>query len=265
MTAASGVLLFFFFFPGKRREWGRGEKNSLDVCVCVLSLRRCFWSAWFLDHKSDDPNLSDPFVCADDLPFWRRPLLLGFCWWLRSFEEAWIDSRRAFVSSQPRRPSWNSVPCKKQQLRVVQQSDRGPENMKFGKTYSEYIDKHARNRLSGCSNVEFKRLKKLLKKCPLQDHGSTPASVASSASVAAASSSSPCELLLSQTTSFPASSADDQTWKMTQKDGSCLDSSTVSSGCPSSCPGEDQESFLRLSILLLLPRGMLYLCIVASW
>jgi hypothetical protein len=31
---------------------------------------------------------------------------------------------------------------------------------------------------------------------------------------------------------------------MTQKDGSCLDSSTVSSGCPSSCPGEDQESFL---------------------
>jgi hypothetical protein len=60
--------------------------------------------------------------------------------------------------------------------------------------------------------------------------------------------------LLSQTTSFTASSADDQTWKMTQKDGSCLDSSTVSSGCPSSCPGEDQESFLRLSILLLLPR-----------
>ncbi len=137
--------------------------------------------------------------------------------------------------------------------------------MKFGKIYSEYIDKHARNRLSGYSYVEFKRLKKLLKKCPLQDHGSTPASVASSASVAAASSSSPCELLLSQTTSFTASSADDQTWKMTQKDGSCLDSSTVSSGCPSSCPGEDQESFLRLSILLLLPRGMLYLCLVASW
>ncbi len=137
--------------------------------------------------------------------------------------------------------------------------------MKFGKTYSEYIDKHARNRLSGCSYVEFKRLKKLLKKCPLQDHGSTPASVASSASVAAASSTSPCELLLSQTTSFTASSADDQTRKMTQKDGSCLDSSTVSSGCPSSCPGEDQESFLRLSILLLLPRGMLYLCLVASW
>ncbi len=120
--------------------------------------------------------------------------------------------------------------------------------MKFGKTYSEYIDKHARNRLSGCSYVEFKRLKKLLKKCPLQDHGSTPASVASSASVAAASSTSPCELLLSQTTSLTASSADDQTWKMTQKDGPCLDSSTVSSGCPSSCPGEDQESFLRLSI-----------------
>ncbi|KAH9565863.1 hypothetical protein CY35_04G099600 [Sphagnum magellanicum] len=109
--------------------------------------------------------------------------------------------------------------------------------MKFGKTYSEYIDKHARNRLSGCSYVEFKRLKKLLKKCPLQDHGSTPASVASSASVAAASSTSPCELLLSQTTSLTASSADDQTWKMTQKDGPCLDSSTVSSGCPSSCPG----------------------------
>jgi E3 ubiquitin-protein ligase BAH len=41
--------------------------------------------------------------------------------------------------------------------------------MKFGKTYSEYVEKNGRNRLSGCSYVEFKRLKKLLKKCPLHD------------------------------------------------------------------------------------------------
>jgi len=44
------LLAFYFFSSGKRREWGRGEKNSLDVCVCLLSLRRCFCSAWFLDH-----------------------------------------------------------------------------------------------------------------------------------------------------------------------------------------------------------------------
>lgn len=39
--------------------------------------------------------------------------------------------------------------------------------MKFGKTYTEYIESDIQNRLSGCSYDEFKQLKKVLKRCTL--------------------------------------------------------------------------------------------------
>lgn len=38
--------------------------------------------------------------------------------------------------------------------------------MKFGKTYTEYIERESHSQLLGCSYVEFKRLKKVLKSCP---------------------------------------------------------------------------------------------------
>jgi hypothetical protein len=39
--------------------------------------------------------------------------------------------------------------------------------MKFGKAYTEYIERESHSHLLGCSYVEFKRLKKVLKRCPL--------------------------------------------------------------------------------------------------
>ncbi|KAL2628956.1 hypothetical protein R1flu_013642 [Riccia fluitans] len=41
--------------------------------------------------------------------------------------------------------------------------------MKFGKKYSIFIETEAKRMLPECSSVEFKRLKKLLKKCSLHD------------------------------------------------------------------------------------------------
>ncbi|XP_024392630.1 probable E3 ubiquitin-protein ligase BAH1-like [Physcomitrium patens] len=41
--------------------------------------------------------------------------------------------------------------------------------MKFGKTYTEFIEKEASVQLAGCSYVEFKKLKKVLKKCTMHD------------------------------------------------------------------------------------------------
>ncbi|CAK9206679.1 unnamed protein product [Sphagnum troendelagicum] len=95
--------------------------------------------------------------------------------------------------------------------------------MKFGKTYSEYIEKYGRNRLSGCSYVEFKRLKKLLKKCPLHD-----------THTAGGVTGSPCTLL----------SSDVHTCGKSQEDA-CLDS--VPTQCDSSCPGCDAKFFGELT------------------
>ncbi|EFJ28180.1 hypothetical protein SELMODRAFT_94393 [Selaginella moellendorffii] len=41
--------------------------------------------------------------------------------------------------------------------------------MKFGKRYTEYVEKEGRRLLEGCSYVEFKRHKKLLKRCGRQE------------------------------------------------------------------------------------------------
>jgi E3 ubiquitin-protein ligase BAH len=95
--------------------------------------------------------------------------------------------------------------------------------MKFGKTYSEYIEKYGRNRLSGCSYVEFKRLKKLLKKCPLHD-----------THTAGGVTDTPCTLL----------SSDVHTCGKSQEDV-CLDS--VPTQCDSSCPGCDAKFFGELT------------------
>jgi hypothetical protein len=98
----------------------------------------------------------------------------------------------------------------------IRQFIQSDADMKFGKTYSEYIEKYGRNRLSGCSYVEFKRLKKLLKKCPLHD-----------THTAGGVTDTPCTLL----------SSDVHTCGKSQEDV-CLDS--VPTQCDSSCPGEQR-------------------------
>nr|XP_024366522.1 probable E3 ubiquitin-protein ligase BAH1-like [Physcomitrium patens] len=50
----------------------------------------------------------------------------------------------------------------------------GYSRMKFGKTYTEFIEKEvACNQLAGCSYVKFERLKKILKKCTTPDSSSS--------------------------------------------------------------------------------------------
>ncbi len=98
----------------------------------------------------------------------------------------------------------------------IRQFIQSDADMKFGKTYSEYVEKNGRNRLSGCSYVEFKRLKKLLKKCPLHD-----------THTAGGVTGSPCTLL----------SSDVHTCTRSQEDA-CLDS--VPTQFDSSCPGEQR-------------------------
>ena len=81
----------------------------------------------------------------------------------------------SFASSWPRphRPNSTSlcarsrcVPCSPPSP-VRLRAPLRPGLMKFGKTYTQYIEREVRSNLFGCSYVEFKRFKKLLKACPL--------------------------------------------------------------------------------------------------
>lgn len=119
--------------------------------------------------------------------------------------------------------------------------------MKFGKTYSEYIEKEARNHLAGCSYVEFKRLKKVLKKCPYHDNAN--ASDDSQTKMTEPSCSSPslaCSLDESPVcTSL--SSGLKAVWTSSQQKKTCTKSLTVplaAGTCPSSCPGEPPFPYL---------------------
>jgi hypothetical protein len=114
-------------------------------------------------------------------------------------------------------------------------------NMKFGKTYSEYIEKEARNHLAGCSYVEFKRLKKVLKKCPYHDNAI--ASDGPQTKITGPSCSSPS--LACSLDEFPVSTSLSSglkaVWTSSQQKKTCTKSLTVplaAGTCPSSCPGE---------------------------
>ena len=108
--------------------------------------------------------------------------------------------------------------------------------MKFGKTYSEFIEKEASIQLAGCSYVEFKKLKKVLKRCPMHD---SPGSV-DDINVNTNVNTSVCNASCSKdsracTTPSLKPLSSTQTKKKHRK-GSPV--STLTSGvCPSSCPG----------------------------
>lgn len=113
--------------------------------------------------------------------------------------------------------------------------------MKFGKTYSEYIEKEARNHLAGCSYVEFKRLKKVLKKCPYHDN--VIASDDAQTMMTGPSCSSPS--LADPLDDFPvcttSSSGLKAVWASSQHQKICTKLRTAPLAdrtCPSSCPGE---------------------------
>lgn len=108
----------------------------------------------------------------------------------------------------------------KRQLQTLQ--------MKFGKTYTEYKERETFNRLSGCSYVEFKRLKKVLKRCPLHD-------LPCSSSIPTSS----CALIPSQPSDCSALRAFE--CRSAERD---VPQALTTTQCPSSCPGIDIQACL---------------------
>lgn len=108
--------------------------------------------------------------------------------------------------------------------------------MKFGKTYSEYIEKEAANQLAGCSYVEFKRLKKLLKNCPIVHESS------SSGDDADSPSTSSCNSSCSGVTGVSCCSTTKKVREGPPKKVRERSPVAFTGGeCPSSCPGTAQS------------------------
>jgi len=104
--------------------------------------------------------------------------------------------------------------------------------MKFGKTYSEFIEKEASIQLAGCSYVRFKKLKKVLKRCTMHNGGDGTSSCSSSLSCSGDSRAG-----------LKAKSSTLTKKKPRKVQPACL----VTSGtCPSLCPGCDAKFFGEL-------------------
>ncbi|KAG0589557.1 hypothetical protein M758_1G027700 [Ceratodon purpureus] len=116
--------------------------------------------------------------------------------------------------------------------------------MKFGKTYSEFIEKEASIQLAGCSYVEFKKLKKVLKRCPMHDSPGTVDDINVNTSTSSfCSTSCSGDSRVFTTPSLKAMSST-QTKKKHRKGSSA--SALTSGVCPSSCPGCDAKFFGEL-------------------
>lgn len=108
--------------------------------------------------------------------------------------------------------------------------------MKFGKTYSEFIEKEASVQLAGCSYVKFKKLKKVLKKCTMHDAAVTTADDDMVDVKTSTVSSSTSSISRSGDSRGLKAKSSILTKKNKQRKGSptCLVTSGV---CPTSCPG----------------------------
>jgi len=107
--------------------------------------------------------------------------------------------------------------------------------MKFGKTYSEFIEKEAGNQLAGCSYVEFKRLKKVLKRCTMHDSSSSGDDI----DISTPSCCSPHSCSSVYSPAYTASGLEEMSYSPTKKKlrkGSPVATFT-GAVCPSSCPG----------------------------
>lgn len=106
--------------------------------------------------------------------------------------------------------------------------------MKFGKTYSEFIEKEASVQLAGCSYVKFKKLKKVLKKCTMHDASMTGDVVNMSIS-SCSSSLSCCED--SRGCTKPGFKARSSILTKKKQRKSSPVSLLTTGVCPTSCPG----------------------------
>lgn len=106
--------------------------------------------------------------------------------------------------------------------------------MKFGKTYSEFIEKEAGNQLAGCSYVEFNRLKKVLKKCTMHDSSSSGDDI--DISRLSCSSSHSCSVNSPSCTTSDLEAMSCSPTKKKHRKGSTL-AAFRRGVCPSSCPG----------------------------
>jgi len=113
--------------------------------------------------------------------------------------------------------------------------------MKFGKAYSEYIEKEAAKELAGCSHVEFKRLKKLLKNCPMHESSSSGDDVDSPSR----SCSDSCSLGVKGIPCCPTTQKDRNGSPKKVREGSPV-AALTGAVCPSSCPGCDAKFFGEL-------------------
>ncbi|KAG0578392.1 hypothetical protein KC19_4G019300 [Ceratodon purpureus] len=116
--------------------------------------------------------------------------------------------------------------------------------MKFGKTYTEFIEKEAGNQLAGCSYVEFKRLKKVLKRCTMQDSASSGDDM----DIDSLSSCSPSHSCASDSRACATLGLDNKPCSPTkkkQRKGSPAAAFTAGE-CPSSCAGCDAKFFGEL-------------------
>lgn len=115
--------------------------------------------------------------------------------------------------------------------------------MKFGKTYSEFIEKEASVQLAGCSYVKFKKLKKVLKKCTMHDASMTGDVVNMSIS-SCSSSLSCCED--SRGCTKPGFKARSSILTKKKQRKSSPVSLLTTGVCPTSCPGCDAKFFGEL-------------------
>lgn len=106
--------------------------------------------------------------------------------------------------------------------------------MKFGKTYSEFIEREASTQLAGCSYVEFKKLKKVLKRCPMHDPLSSVDDINCNTSTSSCSASCSGDSRACTAPALKATSAAQS--KKKHRKGSSV--SALKSGvCPTACPG----------------------------